>query len=323
MPKTIQTLVEELFAENGLGEFNLSVTEEDGLVHLAGQVPCGEQVVRAGHLAGTLRGVKSVVNEIKALEGGPQPYRAPAGNPEIIGRADVVIIGAGVVGTAIARELSRYKLKIVLLEKEADVGCGASKANNGMVHSGIVQEPDSLRSALNVKGNAMFAQLCAELDVPFCQSGLMGLVFKEEELFLLDLIKARGQSAGIPVEVISREQALAMEPGLSPEIKGAFLAPSTAMTSPYKLTVAYAENAVSNGVSLYLETEVTALEQKAGRIHKVVTNRGSFLTRYCINAAGIYADRVAEMAGPPEFTLHPRKGELLIFDAENTANHAA
>ncbi len=323
MSKSIQTLIEEMFADNGLGEFNLTITEEDGRVHLAGEVPRWEQVVRAGQLAGTLRGVKSVVNEIKAQEVTPQPYQAPAGNPKVIDSADVVIIGAGVVGAAIARELSRYKLKIILLEKDADVGCGASKANNGMVHSGIVQEPDSLRSELNVKGNAMFPQLCAELDVPFCQSGLMGLVFKEEELFLLDLIKARGQSAGIPVEVISREQALAMEPSISPEVKGAFLAPSTAMTSPYKLTVAYAENAVSNGVSLYLETEVTALEQKSGRIHKVVTNRGSFLTRYCINAAGIYADRVAEMAGPPEFTLHPRKGELLIFDGEDTANHAA
>lgn len=323
MSKTIKALIEEIFEDNGFGSFDLSVSAEEGRICLAGRLPRWGQVVQAGHLAGKVRGVKSVVNKILPLEPLPPPYRAPAGNPVLIGSADVLIIGAGVVGCAIARELSRYNLRIVIVEKDADVGCGASKANNGMVHSGIVQEPNSLRSDLNVKGNAMFKQLCAELDVPYQRCGLIGVVFKEEELFLLNLIKARGDTAGIPVEVVSREQALALEPTLSPEIKGAFVAPTTAMTSPYKLTVAYAENAVINGAELYLETEVTGIEHRAGRVHKVITSRGSFLTCYCINAAGIYADRIAEMAGPPEFTLHPRKGELLIFDPESSAGHAA
>ncbi|MEW5785736.1 MAG: FAD-dependent oxidoreductase [Bacillota bacterium] len=323
MSKQLKDLVLELFTENDLEQYGLAVSEADGLLRLAGTVPTWELVVRAGQLAGSLPGVRSVVNEIGATSVEPAPYKAPPGDPSVIGTADIVIIGAGVVGTAIARELARYKLDIVLVEKDSDVGCGASRANNGMVHSGIVQEPNSLRSKLNVRGNAMFEELCRELDVPFKRCGLIGLVFKEEELILLDLVKARAEADGIPVEVISRERALAMEPALSPETKGAFLAPSTAMTSPYKLTIAYAENAVTNGVRLFLNTEVTAMEEKDGRVCKVITSRGSFNTRFLINAAGIYADRIAAMTGEPEFTLHPRKGELLIFDREKTNDHAA
>jgi len=154
--------------------------------------------VTAGHLAGGIRGVRSVVNEITAALEPPPPYRAPVGNPTVIGEADVVIIGAGIVGAAIARELSRYQLSVIVLEKEADVACGASKANNGMVHSGIVQEPDSLRSRLNLRGNALFEEVCRELDVPFQRCNLAVNVFKEEELFLLELLKARGEMSGIP-----------------------------------------------------------------------------------------------------------------------------
>lgn len=311
----IITLLRDLLAENGLHRHPIGISLEGGLVRLSGEVPRWEEAVLAGHLAGGLRGVRAVVNEIRAADPPLPPPPSPPPDETVIGRADVVIIGAGVVGAALARELSRYCLRVVLLEKESDVGCGASKANNGMVHSGIVQEPGSMKVRLNVRGNALFEGVCRELEVPFRRCGLMGLILKEEELFLLELIKARGEDGGIPVKIISREEALAMEPSLSPEIKGAFLAPTTAMTSPYKLTVAYAENAVANGATLFLDTAVVALRPIEGGV-KVLTPAGSFLTRFCINAAGLYADRVAEMAGPPEFTLHPRKGELVIFDRE-------
>jgi glycerol-3-phosphate dehydrogenase len=324
MPRSkIEVLLEELLAEHGLDAYHLEYCEYEGLVRLSGRVPAWSQVVLAGHLAGRLKGVTGVVNEIIAAGDVRPPCPVRPGNPAVTGRADVVIIGAGVVGAAIARELSRFALEIVILEKDADVGCGASKANNGMVHSGIVQEPDSLRSRLNVRGNALYADLCRELDVPLRRCGLIGVVLKEEELFLLELLKARGETSGIPVEIISREQALALEPSLTPETRGAFLAPTTAMVSPYQLTVACTENAVANGAKLFLNAEVTALERRRGRLYKVVTTRGSFLTGFCINAAGVYADRVAAMAGPPEFTIHPRKGELLIFDVESADRHTA
>ena len=202
MPKDIITLLRELLAENDLERYGLEISVEEGLVRLSGTVERWEQVVLAGHLAGGIRGVRGVINEIAAAGGGPPPYAAPAGDPAVIGKADVVIVGAGVVGAAIARELSRYALDILVLEKEADVACGASKANNGMVHSGLVQEPDSLRSRLNLRGNALFEGVCRELDVPFRRCNLAVAVFKEEELFLLELLKARGEMSGIPVELV-------------------------------------------------------------------------------------------------------------------------
>ncbi len=322
MSKTLKAVILELFTENGLDQYDLNIQESSGIVTLSGRVDRWDQVVLAGHLAGGLSGVKSLINRVNSPDSilPPDPVK-PDPSSGTLTRADLVIIGAGVVGAALAREFSRFKIRIVLLDKESDVGCGASKANNGMVHSGIVQEPNSLRSRLNVRGNELYEEVCRDLDVPFKRCGLLTVVFREEDLFLLELTQARGEAAGIPVEVISRERALELEPSLSPDIKGAFLAPSTAMTSPYKLTVAYAENAVMNGVNLYLDTAVTGFHSENGRLKKVYTTRGAVETPFCINAAGIYADRVAAMAGKEEFTLHPRKGELILFDSAHLDNH--
>lgn len=321
MSKDPVALLQELLAGEGLDRFNLHVTADQGLLRLSGSVESWDQVVLAGRLAGGIRGVRGVVNTITAAAGGPPPYIAPEGDHTIIGRADVVIIGAGIVGTAIARELSRFKLDVVVLERAADVACGASKANNGMVHSGIVQEPGSLRSRLNLRGSALFEKLCRDLDVPYRRCNLAVVVFKEEELFLLEMLKARGEMDNIPVELIGPEELLSREPALSPGVKGALLAPTTAMTCPYKLTIACAENAIANGAAFYLNMEVTALEGEKGSLCRVITTRGAFLTGCCINAAGVHAGRIAEMAGPAEFTIHPRKGEFIIFDRQSAPEH--
>ncbi|MDW7739480.1 MAG: FAD-dependent oxidoreductase [Bacillota bacterium] len=322
MTKSTVEIIHELFSDNKLDSFNLKISESKGTVFLEGNVDRWDQAVMAGHLAGSLRSVTAVVNDLMAADTVPELFIRTAGEDRLIGHADVVVIGAGVIGSAIARELSKFSLDIVLVEKESDVCCGASKANNGMVHSGIIQEPDTLRSKLNIRGNMLYENLCRELAVPFYRSSLITLIMKEEELFLLDLVKARGDALDIPIEILSREEALNLEPSLTPDLKGAFTAPSTAMTSPYKLTIAYAENAVENGVKLFLNTEVTGLKAERGKLTRVVTNRGSFTTRLCINAAGIYADKVAEMAGKREFTIHPRKGELILFDQVDFENHA-
>lgn len=323
MKKDAVALLREILAANDLARYDLEISEQEGRIHLAGTVESWAEVVAAGHLAGGVRGVCGVVNEITALSEQPPPQPVLPGNHEIIGEADLVIIGAGIVGAAIARELSRYRLRTVVLEKEADVACGASKANNGMVHSGIVQEPESLRSELNVRGNALFEKLCRELEVPFQRCNLAVTVFREEELFMLELLKARGEMSAIPVQLVGPEELAALEPTLSSKIKGALLAPTTAMTSPYRLTIACAENAAANGTRFYLNTAVTALEQEKGALCGVVTTRGTFRTGCCINAAGVHAGHIAAMAGPPEFTIHPRKGELVIFDRELAEDHAA
>ncbi|MGE5398310.1 MAG: FAD-dependent oxidoreductase [Chitinophagales bacterium] len=297
---------------------NIKTSVTDGIITLRGQAEDWDQVVKAGHLAGSLPGVYSVVNRLSVP--GLEPVKlekTPAENSEVMHpAADVVIIGAGVVGCGIARELSRYDLKIVLIEKEADFCCGTSTANNGMIHPGIFVEPGTLKARLNIRGVELYPALAQELDFPFDQCGLLGVVDEPKEMFLLDLIKAAADYNGVPgVEVMkTAEGVLAHEPNLPKQPIGGFFAPTCAITSPYKVTIAYAENAVQNGVDIHLNTTVTGMEIKNGQLVEVITDHGRFPTRYTINAAGLYADEVADMTGQPEFTIHPRKGELLLLD---------
>ncbi|MGE5417178.1 MAG: FAD-dependent oxidoreductase [Acidobacteriota bacterium] len=301
-----------------LREQLITVKVDRAMITLKGKVDSWDLVVDAGHLAGALPGVYSVVNDLATPNEPGQVVHFPMANIEGLPfkePSDVVIIGGGVVGCAIARELSRYDLKIVLLEKESDVSCGTSKANNGMIHPGIFVTPGTLKAHLNVKGNQMYDQAAAELDFPLKRCGLLGVVADEKEMFLLDLIKGVADQNGVPVDILrTREEVLNKEPNVVDNVVGGFFSPTAAMTSPYKVTVAYAENAVHNGVDLLLETTVTGIDTENGQVQQVITNKGVFPARYVINVAGLFADEVAEMAGPAEFTIHPRKGELLLFD---------
>ncbi|MGE5380457.1 MAG: FAD-dependent oxidoreductase [Methylocystaceae bacterium] len=294
----------------------ISAQADRGLVKLVGQVDSWQQVVKAGLLAGAASGVESVVNEICCPDSLTIPAFGPSvASSDVIDEADIIIIGAGVVGCAIARELSRYKLKVVVLEKDSDVGTGTSKANNGMIHPGIFVETGSLKAQLNVRGVLLYQQTAAELNFPLRWCGLLGIVTRPEESFLLEIIKAQAENNGVNnVEILSRDQVLAREPNITQRVLGGFWAPDAGMTSPYKVTVAYAENAVQNGAKFYFDTPVTGMTVEGGAVTGVITPQGRFIGRRVINAAGIYADLVAAMAGEPEFTLHPRRGELVLFD---------
>ncbi len=313
--KVVEVLTEEL------GPKAPRVSVRDATVFLTGEAARWEDVVESGHLAAAVRGVREVVNEI-TWAGSPPPRvrRPPASLPSLWppGKTvDVVIIGAGVVGCSVARELSRYQVRTVLLEMEADVASGASKANNGMVHSGINQEPGSLGGRLNVRGNSLYPELCRQLQVPFRQNGLLTVVMDEEELFLLDLLKLRAEASGIPgVTLLSRSELLERAPQLSPAVQAGASIPSTGVVNPQELTTALAENAASNEVEIFLETEVVGLLLGESHLRGVITDRGTLYCSHAINAAGIYSDEVAAMAGQKEFTIHPRKGELLVFDRE-------
>ncbi|HEY3315656.1 MAG TPA: FAD-dependent oxidoreductase [Bacillota bacterium] len=319
-------ILSDLRASDKLCPYRIEVAVEDATIVLTGEVETWDEVVAAGYLAARRRGVRNVVNELTAKRV-PRPGAAaaspwPAEGPPLPGwtdHADVVIIGGGVIGTAIARELSRYQLEIVLLERSADVAAGASKANNGMVHPGVDPEPGSLKATLNVRGNALFGAVCADLDVPFVRSGLCGVTLTDQDAALLPLLRARAEANGVPgVEVLDRQETLRRVPGLTLRVTGAFWAPTTAMTSPYQLTVAYAENAVANGVRLFLETAAVGLDIVGGRVAAVRTNRGPIAARWVINAAGVYADEVSAMTGHKEFTIHPRRGVLMVFDRQAT-----
>ncbi len=234
---------------------------------------------------------------------------------------DVLIIGGGVVGCSIARELSRYQLKIAVLEKESDVGWGISCRNSGVVHAGFNYTPDTLRAQLCVNGNKTFEKLCRELDVPFKKIGKLVVALKREEVEDLERLKEQGQKNCVKGLRIVDEKKLKKA---EINIRGvaALYSPNTAITSPYGLTIALAENAHKNGVHFFLNTEVTNL-RKFHNQFEILTNKKNFKTRYLINCAGLYSDKISRMAGAEKYRIHPCRGEYFVLDknASHLANH--
>jgi len=232
----------------------------------------------------------------------------------VLQKFDVIIIGAGVAGAAIARELSRYELKVALLEKNPDVSFGTTKANSGVIHAGYDPHPDKIMARLNVKGTALYPSLCEELDVPFKNTGSLVIAFPGEEKSL-EILLERGMKNGVPgLRIIRRDELLRLEPKVNRSASMALYAPTAGIVSPYELTIALVENAVMNGVKLYLNTETKDIEVEEGKAKAVVTTRGKFFADYIINAAGLFADEVSRMAGIDHFKITPRKGEYLLFD---------
>ncbi|HPT82834.1 MAG TPA: NAD(P)/FAD-dependent oxidoreductase [Limnochordia bacterium] len=225
----------------------------------------------------------------------------------------VAIIGGGIVGTLTARELSRYELDVLLLEKEAEVGWGTTKANSGIVHAGIHEEPGTLKAKYCFPGNQMFPQLCAELDVSFRQNGILVVALSEEELEMVHLYYQRGLERGVPVRLLSREEVLAQEPNLNPEVVGAVFAPNGGGVMPFELAAAAMENAVANGAKLLAESPVIKAWVE-GEKKYLETPTHIIEADVVINAAGLFADEVARMFGDDYFTIQPRKGEEYLFD---------
>jgi glycerol-3-phosphate dehydrogenase len=287
-----------------------------GSIRLSGEVADYGQAVCAGRAAAGF-GYKGVVNDI-GVKGFSEPaVSAPEARDGSLDnlRPDVLVIGGGVIGCAIARELARYALSVVLLEKESDVAMHASSRNDGMIHPGIASKPGTLRAEYNVRGNALYTQLTRELDVPFERIG--NLILSQSRALLLPmgvLFRSRMGKLDIEGRKLDKREVYTVEPNLRGHIAGGFLFPSSGILSPYLLTVALAENAVENGVRLRLNTMVESMEIKSGEVAGVVTNRGTLRPRVVVNAAGAFADKVADMAGDRFFSIHPRKGELVILD---------
>jgi len=228
---------------------------------------------------------------------------------------DVIIVGAGVVGSLCARELARYQLDILLLDKCSDVGEGTTKANTAIVHAGYDAKPGSLKATLNVAGNALYDEVCAELDVDFdrCGTYVVGLADGDEST--LQALLARGLENGVPaLEIISGEEMRRREPALTSDARAALYAPSGGLVDPFQLCYAAAENAVANGVELRLNTEVTGLWRNDERIVGVLTPAGPIRGRYVVIAAGLWADTLMHQAGLDSFAIRPRKGEYFVMD---------
>jgi glycerol-3-phosphate dehydrogenase len=235
---------------------------------------------------------------------------------------DVVIIGAGVVGSLIARELSRYQLKTCIVEKENDVAMGTSKANSAIIHAGYDCKPNTLKEKLNVEGNAMMDQLANELDVPFKRIGSLVLAFNDEDKKTIEELYHRGVSFGIKgMAIWDQKMVREHEPNLSLDVIGALYAPTAGIVCPYQLNIGATENAVDNGVALKLNTQVLSIEK---REHFIInTNEEQVEASYIINAAGVYADEISHMIGDDSYKIHPRKGEYMVFDKKlgNTVSH--
>lgn len=230
---------------------------------------------------------------------------------------DVVIIGAGVSGSSIARELSRYKGKFCVLEKEEDVCCGTSKANSGIVHAGYDANPGSLMAKLNVQGNQMMEALSKELDFSFVRTGSFVVCTNTEDLPRLEALKERGIENGVEgLQILGKKEALELEPNLSEDIVAVLYAPTAGIVCPFGLNIAMAENAAVNGVEFFLDTAVETIEplekEKIG--FKITTSKGIFETKYVVNAAGVYADVFHNMVSEKKIKITPRKGEYFLLD---------
>ena len=228
---------------------------------------------------------------------------------------DILIIGAGVVGGMIARELSRYDLSVCLVERENDVSCGASKANSGIIHGGFDPEPGTLKAKLNTLGVPLLYQAAEELHVPYVRNGSLVCAFGPEEEPEIEKLYLRGLENGISgMSVISGDQARKLEPNLSPAITKALLIPSAGIISPYDLAIAAVGNAMDNGMVLERNFAVTAIESTENGYAVTDVAGRKIHSKYLINCAGAASDKIANMVGDDYFTIIPRAGEYMLLD---------
>ncbi|PLV60491.1 NAD(P)/FAD-dependent oxidoreductase [Thermotoga sp. KOL6] len=227
----------------------------------------------------------------------------------------VVVIGAGVFGSLIARELTKYDVEVILIEKNLDVGWGVTKANSAIVHAGYDDPPGSVRAQFCAKGNMMYEDLSKELDFDFKRIGSFVVAFNEEELEELEKLLKQGEENGVPgLTILERDEILSMEPNLNPEIKYALYAPTAGITEPWMVAIAAVENGVKNGLKLILGEKVVGFVKSNGRITELITNKSHYHADVVINCAGLHGDEISKMAGAEYVPLHPRKGEYILLD---------
>ncbi|MFW9896165.1 MAG: NAD(P)/FAD-dependent oxidoreductase, partial [Candidatus Thorarchaeota archaeon] len=228
---------------------------------------------------------------------------------------DIIIIGGGITGCSIARTLSKYDLKICVLEKEAEIASGTTKANSGVVHAGYASPREYIKRHLCIKGNKLYSQAVKELNFPFKRIGSFVVALEDEQIKKLDEERRKGIEDGIPdLELIlDKDTILHMEPNLTEEVVGVLHAPSAGIVSPYELAFALAENAAMNGVNFFRNHEVIKIKHQ-DYLFTVRTYGGEFQGRNLINAAGLFASDISKMLGLDYFDILPRKGEYILFD---------
>ena len=236
---------------------------------------------------------------------------------------DIIIVGAGVIGCAVARELSKYNARILVIEKNEDVCAGTSKANSAIVHSGYDAKNGTLKARFNVEGNRMMEAVCRELDVPFKRIGSLTVCTDADRIGELDHLRERGERNGVEgLRVLSREELLEIEPNIGDEVVAALSAPTAGIVCPFKLTIAYAENAAVNGAEFLFDTKVKNIFSENGIWH-IVTDNEEYTAAAVVNAAGVYSDVFNNMVSEHKLHITPRRGDYILLDraAEGHVKH--
>lgn len=295
----------------------ITVQDRGHFFELTGQADSWAQAVEAGRIAAKYRKGKNIVSRVTVPGLAVPPMEKPSLRDSALEGAapDVLVVGGGITGCAIARELTRHKLRVLLVEKEQDLALHASSRNDGMVHPGIDLKKGTAKYRFNKEGNPMFDQLCADLGVPFWRCGQTVCFTKRGRMPLLMLARLYWRFLGIPgVRVLGKKALRRREPTVSGKVRCAVLFPNAGIVCPYSLTIALGENAVENGAQVSLQTAALGMEVENGRIVRVQTNRGTVYPRLVVNAAGVFADEVAAMAGDQFYSIHPRRGTNSILD---------
>ena len=229
---------------------------------------------------------------------------------------DCVVIGAGVVGGLVCRELTKYKLSVCIVEKESDVAMGATRANSAIVHAGFDAKEGTLKARFNVRGSEMMEDVCRELGVKYKNNGSLVVGFNEEDAATLRSLIERGIKNGVKgLSFLEREQILALEPNIGDGVTSALRASTGAIVCPYELCMAAVGNAMDNGAELKLNFEVKNIETVGG-VYRISSDKDTVEARIVINCAGVYSDEIAALVGDERFTVHPRRGEYMLLDKE-------
>ena len=235
---------------------------------------------------------------------------------------DVAIIGGGVIGSAIARELSKFEVNAVVIEREQDLCCGTSKANSAIIHGGYDAKPGSLKAKLNVEGNKMFDELSRDLDFPFKRNGSLVVRTKEQNKEDLQKLYDQGIANGVEgLKIVDRDELLKMEPNIADDVVDALYVPTGGIVCPFNFNYALAENAADNGVEFKLSTKVEKVA-KSGDHYVISTNKGEIEAKIVVNAAGVYADEINNMVSSKKLHITARRGQYELLD-KSAGNHVS
>ena len=226
---------------------------------------------------------------------------------------DVIIIGAGVNGAFVAYRLAKYKLNVLIIDKESDVCNETSGANSAIIHSGYDPDPKTLKAKLNVIGNGLYDDICRDLDIEFKRIGSLTIACNDEEIAALEDLTKNAIANKVPFKILEEKELKEVEPFVTADAKKALYAPTSGIINPFELCVGLVENAMDNGVKLHLEEKVLAIKQvKDG--YQVITDKEEYFAKVVVNAAGVFADEINNMVNPYKYEIKPRKGEYLVFD---------